>query len=98
MNKTIEDKRNIEIDYKTLDEVIKILDNIRKEVGGNARFEISHKWDCHFCYVIWKRPENDKEREERLKQDRENKEWRKKQYEKLKKEFENDKVADSKDS
>ena len=86
--KMVYEKRRLEISYKSIDEVIEILQALMEEIGPEARFEIEEEWGCYYPCVEWKRPENASERRKRLEKERENKEWRRKQYKKLKEEFE----------
>ena len=72
---------------KTIDYLIKLKEQHKgKKVTINVS-NCSHD-DGQEYVLVWERPENDTEIAKRLKYEADSKEWRKKQYENLKKEFE----------
>jgi len=85
---TITAKEHIDISYIPLKELIPELQELMKEYGGDAKIQIEvGEYDHYTSYITWERPESAEERHARLCLERENREWRKKQYEALKEEF-----------
>lgn len=86
--KMVSQTRSSSWDYVTLKIIQEQLPKLIEELGEDATIEVQDEygvWDIVFQY---QRPETDKEMKSRLESEKDQKEFRRRQYEKLKGEFE----------
>jgi hypothetical protein len=86
-HRMVTEHKQIDINYQTLSDLIPRLQGYMDEYGPSAMIEIFEEYDCCVCRLEWKRPENAKEKKRRLDDVKQQKNWRRQQYESLKKEF-----------
>ena len=87
---TVEDRKRINLSYISLGAIAETIAELRMKYGDDAYIDFREEYGNHECYVVWKRPENAKERQKRLDRVKDNQAWKLKQYKQLKKEFGDD--------
>lgn len=88
--------QDLSIYSSNIDEWIAELTRIKNENQNKDNLRIEYathtdEYDTYYrCYVVYDRPENPAEKAKREASENASKEWRRKQFEALKKEFENE--------
>jgi hypothetical protein len=83
MKKTVKKYENCDLDYKSLEDAIEYLQELSAKFGSSATLSMEE----YGATVEYSREETDDEYRVRLSTDEHHKEFRKRQYEQLKKEF-----------